>query len=139
MKFETINISELLPQRPPFVMVEKLLFCDLEKTKTSFKIESGNIFVENGVFTQSGIIENVAQTCAVRMGYLNEDVKIGMIGSINDFEFFGILPKTGEIIETEIAVEAEVGNIILLKASVLYNENKIATGKMKVVLTDKEI
>lgn len=122
-------------------MVEKLLFCDLERTKTSLSIKNDNIFVENGVFSQSGIVENVAQTCAARLGYLNRNqpVKIGMIGSINDFEFSGVLPKAGQEILTEISVEAEVGQVILLNASVLCNENVVAIGKMKVVLTDVEI
>ncbi|MDR0872974.1 MAG: pseudouridylate synthase [Prevotellaceae bacterium] len=138
---EQINIKDLIPQKEPFIMVEKLLHCDLEKTKTSLSIINDNIFVENDAFSQSGIVENVAQTCAARLGYLNRNqpVKIGMIGSINDFEFSGILPKAGQEIITEISVEAEVGQIILLNASVLCNENIVATGKMKVVLTDKEI
>jgi predicted hotdog family 3-hydroxylacyl-ACP dehydratase len=136
---ENINIKDLIPQRPPFVMVEKLLFCDWKKTKTSFTIQNDNIFVEDSTFSQSGIIENVAQTCAARMGVLNDGVKIGMIGSINDFEFFGVLPKIYEIIETEIIVEAEVGNIILLNAEVKSGERFFARGKMKVVLTDIEI
>ncbi|MDR0507750.1 MAG: pseudouridylate synthase [Dysgonamonadaceae bacterium] len=138
---EQINIQDLIPQKEPFIMVEKLLFCDLERTKTSLSITNDNIFVENDIFSQSGIIENVAQTCAARLGYLNRNqpVKIGMIGSINDFEFSGVLPEAGQEIITEISVEAEVGQVILLNASVLCNENMIATGKMKVVLTDKEI
>jgi len=141
MKFEEVNILALLPQQPPFVMVEKLLFCDVEKTKTSLSIKSDNIFVENGVFLQNGIIENVAQTCAARMGYLgdSENVKIGMIGSINDFEFTGFLPKIDDEIITEIVVDTEIGNIVLLNAQVVCNKKILATGKMKVVLTDKEV
>ncbi|GHU68495.1 hypothetical protein FACS189413_05510 [Bacteroidia bacterium] len=140
MKFEKVNILKLLPQQPPFIMVDKLLFCDNITTKTSLFIKNDNIFVENGVFSQSGIVENVAQTCAARLGYLNRNqpVKIGMIGSINDFELFS-LPKINENISTEIIVDAEVGNIILLNAGVLCNGNKIAQGKMKVVLTDTEV
>jgi 3-hydroxymyristoyl/3-hydroxydecanoyl-(acyl carrier protein) dehydratase len=96
--------------------------------------------VENGAFSQSGIVENVAQTCAARMGYLNDNpVRIGMIGSINDFEFTGILPKVGEKIDTKITVETEVGNIVLLNAVVLCGKTLIACGKMKVVLTNRLI
>lgn len=136
-----IDIKTLIPQQPPFVMVEKLLHCDLEITKTSLSIVNDNIFVENGVFSQSGIIENVAQTCAARLGYLNRNqpVKIGMIGSINDFEFSGKMVKVNDKIFTEITVETEMGNIILLNSKVLCNNEILATGKMKVVLTESEI
>ncbi|MDR1225298.1 MAG: pseudouridylate synthase [Prevotellaceae bacterium] len=140
MNFEEVNILELLPQQPPFVMVEKFLRCDWKTTKTSLSINNDNIFVENGLFSQSGIIESVAQTCAARMGYLidNQNVKIGMIGSINDFEFTGILPKVGNEIFTEICVEAEIGSIVLLNSKTICDENLIATGKMKVVLTNTD-
>jgi hypothetical protein len=141
---EKINIQDLIPQKEPFVMVGELLYCDSLTTKTSLLIHEDNIFVEHchksdeQVFSQSGIIENVAQTCAARLGYLNRNqpVKIGMIGSVNNFEFSGILPKVGQEIITEICVETEIGQFILLSANVLCNENKIASGKMKVVLTD---
>ncbi|MDR1652393.1 MAG: pseudouridylate synthase [Prevotellaceae bacterium] len=135
-----IDAQTLIPQRPPFVMVGKLLFCNKLITKTSFFIQKDNIFVENSYFTQSGIIENVAQTCAARLGYfnINQPVMIGMIGSLNDFEIFA-LPEINSEIVTEIAVEAEVGNVILLKASVLCGANRIAAGKMKVVLTNKSV
>jgi 3-hydroxymyristoyl/3-hydroxydecanoyl-(acyl carrier protein) dehydratase len=141
MQFKEINILDLLPQQPPFIMVEKLLFCDNITTKTSLAIKSDNIFVENGAFSQSGIVENVAHTCDARMGYLtiNQPVKIGMIGSINNFEFSGILPKVGEEIFTEINVATEIGNIVLVKATVLCGEKLIVGGEMKIVLTDKQI
>jgi 3-hydroxymyristoyl/3-hydroxydecanoyl-(acyl carrier protein) dehydratase len=139
--FEKINIKDLIPQQPPFIMVEKLLHCDLKTTKTSLSIKNDNIFVENNCLSHSGIVENVAQTCAARLGYINinQPVKIGMIGSINDFEFSSVLPKAGQEITTEISVEAEVGQIILLSVSVLCRKNIITTGKMKVILTDLEI
>ena len=132
------TINSLLPQQPPFVMVEKLLFCDEITTKTSLLIKKVNVFVENDFLSQSGIIENVAQTCAARMGYLGDrnNIKIGMIGSISDFEIF-YLPKVDNEIFTEIVVETEIGNIVLLNATVVCNEKTVATGKMKVVLTSE--
>ena len=140
MEFENIDILELLPQRPPFVMVERLLFCDQSDTRTSLVIREENIFVENGCFSESGVVENVAQTCAARLGYLSmgQPVKVGMIGSINDFEFSGVLARAGERIDTQIVVETEVGSVHLLSARVMCGETLIADGKMKVVLTDVE-
>jgi hypothetical protein len=66
-----ISVNELLPQQPPFVMVDGLLHFDKVKTITRLLVKSDNIFVENGEFSASGVIENIAQTCAVRMGYIN--------------------------------------------------------------------
>ncbi|MDR2814115.1 MAG: pseudouridylate synthase, partial [Prevotellaceae bacterium] len=66
MKFEDVSILELLPQRPPFVMVDTLLYCDREVTVTSLLVRDGNIFCDNGRLTEAGVIENIAQTCAAR-------------------------------------------------------------------------
>jgi 3-hydroxymyristoyl/3-hydroxydecanoyl-(acyl carrier protein) dehydratase len=134
-------IKELIPQREPFVMVDKLLACNTSAAKTSLSIRCGNIFVENGMFSQCGIIENVAQTCAAMMGYnsKNQKVRIGMIGSIGDFEFLDGCAMVGDEIFTEIMVEAQMGSIILLNANVLCNQKILAHGKMKVVLTNIEV
>ena len=72
MEFDKIDIHELLPQREPFVMVGRLVYFDNEKTVVQTEVKEDNIFVENGVFTVSGIIENIAQTCAARIGYVNK-------------------------------------------------------------------
>lgn len=137
MEFEKINILELIPQRLPFVMVDKLLFCDKEKTQTEFFIKEDNLFVANGQLIETGILENIAQTCAARLGYLNKNqpVKIGMIGSIDNFELFA-LPSVGKKLETTIIVSAEVMNIIVLSASVHCDDKLLVSCNMKVVLTD---
>ena len=43
------NIEMLIPQRPPFVMIDKLLSFSETATITGFSIKADNIFVENGV------------------------------------------------------------------------------------------
>ncbi|MDR2847486.1 MAG: pseudouridylate synthase, partial [Bacteroidales bacterium] len=69
-----LDILDLIPQRRPFVMVDKLLHFDMDVTTTAFKILPDNIFVVNDVLTESGIIESIAQTCAARMGYISKYV-----------------------------------------------------------------
>jgi len=131
------NILKYIPQRPPFVMVDSLVFCNKEQTQTEFLIKKDNLFVENGKLTETGILENIAQTSAARLGYLNENqpVKIGMIGSADNFELYN-LPSVSEKLSTTITVTAEVLNVIVLSATVTSNHNLLATCNMKVVLTD---
>lgn len=128
---------QYIPQRPPFVMIDALLYCDTERTETEFTILPDNLFVENGLFTEMGVLENVAQTCAARLGFLNADqpVKIGMIGSVDNLEFFQA-PKVGEKIRTKILVTAEVFNVVMLTATVARDDETMATCSMKVVLTE---
>ena len=63
-----IEVHDLLPQREPFVMIGSLVHFDMKRTVTKTIIRESNIFVDNGIFSATGMMENVAQTCAVRIG-----------------------------------------------------------------------
>lgn len=139
-EFESINVLKLLPQQPPFVMVDKLIYFDQQETITSFTVDQNNIFVENEIFTSSGLIENIAQTCAVRMGYINqyiykENVKLGFIGSIKNLEIFKY-PKVGDVLTTSIKIIEEVFQMTLVLACVKIHDETIVTSEMKIALSD---
>jgi len=143
MNFEKIDILELLPQRPPFVMVDKLLHCDSETTKTALTVREDNIFFDNGVLSEAGLIENIAQTCAARMGSINKDedsgsVKIGFIGAIRNQEI-ARLPKLGETIVTQVDTISEVFQMTLVNATVSIGNEIVTSCEMKISMTDKEI
>ena len=143
MKFKDINIVELLPQQPPFVMIDALEHCDEVFTRTSLVVKPDNIFVENNEFTESGIIENVAQTCAARMGYANkyvsnDGIKIGFIGSISNM-VFNRLPKVEDEIKTTIEIVSEVFSVTLVNAKVEVGGELIASCEMKIAITDMDL
>ena len=71
MEFEKIDILDLLPQRPPFVLIDRLVHFDEHRTVTRFTVPEGHLFCEEGCLQAAGLIENIAQTCAARMGYIN--------------------------------------------------------------------
>ena len=140
MDFTSIDILKLLPQKPPFIMVGNLAYFDKIKTVTTFKILPDNIFVENELFSASGVIENIAQTCAVRMGYINqyiynENVKLGFIGSVRNLEIYR-LPKANETLTTTIEIIEEVFQMTLVKAKVMINEETICDAEMKIALSN---
>ena len=137
---ETIDIHELLPQQEPFVMVGKLIRFDDETAATATEVKDGNIFTDSGVFTAAGLIENVAQTCAARIGYFNKfvlkrGIQLGFIGSIRNFKI-ARLPKVGETLITTITTEAEVFGMTLVNAVVKSGENVIAEAEMKIALRE---
>ena len=51
--FEEIDIKSLLPQQPPFVMVDALLDYSEEKTVTALKVQEENIFCNNSTLSAS--------------------------------------------------------------------------------------
>lgn len=139
---EDISLKELIPQRPPFVMIDKLLSCDMIVTVTELEVREDNIFVVEGHLTAEGMMENIAQTCAARMGYINlcrsEKVKIGVIGAVNSFDIFQT-PKIGERIVTTIEVIEELFQITLVKAFVRCGDETIAQANMKIALMDMDM
>jgi predicted hotdog family 3-hydroxylacyl-ACP dehydratase len=140
MNFSEINILELLPQQPPFVMVDKLLHFDEIKTVTQLVVRSDNLFFENGRLTASGLIENIAQTCASRIGYINkfilkQSVKLGYIGAIRNLIIVRT-PSEGEVITTEIKLLEEVFKMTLVQANVRVGDETIVTAEMKIALSD---
>jgi 3-hydroxymyristoyl/3-hydroxydecanoyl-(acyl carrier protein) dehydratase len=142
MEFDNINILDLLPQRPPFVAIDRMVHFDTVVTVTCLKILDSSIFVENGLFTENGIIENIAQTCAARMGYINKNlqsgsVKIGFIGSIKNL-VIEELPRVGDELKTTIEVVSEVFAITLVNANVKVADKLVASCEMKISLTDMD-
>lgn len=135
-----IRITELLPQQSPFVMVDSLLYINEKEIITALKVEPDNIFVENGTLTEAGLIENMAQTGAARMGYYNKyvnngDVKLGFIGEIKNLTIER-LPRQGEVLETTVEIKNEVLSTLLVSAEVRIAERIIASCNMKICMTD---
>ena len=106
---DTIAIQDFLPHRAPMLMVDVILELKSNTVKTILKIKEDNIFVNEGVFAEIGLIENAAQTCSSIVGqsfFLDENnqvkkgVKvIGFISGIKKIIIHGFA-KVGEEIIT---------------------------------------
>ena len=136
MDFTNIDIKQIIPQQPPFVMIDRLVHFDQVFTKTEFKIRPDNLFVENGKFLESGLIENIAQTCAARLGYINtvilkDEVRLGFIGAMKSL-YINNLPNVHSTLETTIEVINEVFNITLVKATTICEGEVLVTCEMKI-------
>ena len=137
-----IDIHELLPQQEPFVMISSLVRFDMQTTVTETVVSAGNQFVEDGVFTAPGIVENIAQTCAARIGYVNKyilkkGIQLGFIGAIRDLKVKD-LPKVGDRITTSISVIDSVFGMTLVDAVVMNNGVEVASAQMKIAVKESE-
>lgn len=135
-----LDIRTLLPQKEPFIMVGRIEHYSDRKVVTSTKIAPDNIFVENGSMTSSGLIENMAQTCAARIGFINayilkKGVQAGFIGAIRDFSVY-CLPAVNDTIETEIEVLEEVFGMVLVSAKISNAGEICATAELKIAIKD---
>jgi len=138
MQLPVENIIPLIPQKPPFVMVGKLLHTDVNITRSSFTVNGDNVFVKDNLFQEAGLMENIAQTAALRAGYLaqieDKPVAVGYIGAVSNFEIFD-LPKVDDEIITEITVENQIFDITVLSGKVWLNENLMAKCEMKLFIS----
>jgi predicted hotdog family 3-hydroxylacyl-ACP dehydratase len=137
MKPEKFNILDLIPQRPPMVMVGNHVFYDDRKTITTFFIETDNIFCKDGVFTEPGLIENIAQTCASRIGYFNKinqkEILIGFIGAIKNLKIHFLPPAQTEL-TTEIFIETEILGFTLIHGKVMSDGKTCAECEMRILI-----
>ena len=136
MKFNEIDVLELLPQRPPFVMVDHLTDYSETQSTCCLTVRPDNVFFENGCLTAPGLIEHIAQTCAARLGYYNcyvqkTGVRLGFIGEVKDLNILR-LPREGEMIETTIVVVQEIFDVTLVSAEVRVGAEVIATTLLKI-------
>lgn len=137
-----IDIHELLPQQEPFVMISSLVRFDMQTTVTETVVSADNMFVEDDVFTAPGIVENIAQTCAARIGYVNKyilkkGIQLGFIGAIRDLKVKD-LPNVGDTITTSISVIDSVFGMTLVDAVVLNNGAEVASAQMKIAVKESE-
>jgi predicted hotdog family 3-hydroxylacyl-ACP dehydratase len=130
------DIADLLPQKAPFIMVGELLYADDTTTRTRFLVPLGNPLVDEGRFTEGGLLENIAQTAAAGAGYLalkeGRPVSPGHIVSVSRFNVAG-LPLVGDELLTETVIRTRIPDIIVISGRVTCNTVEIATCEMKIL------
>lgn len=138
--FSSVEVADLLPHRKPFVMVSGLLSCSHNRAVTRFFVKDDNVFFENGRLLPEGIVENVAQTCASRIGFINKyilgkPVSVGYVCALRDFNVRRS-PEAGETLETEIGLKGEFGNMLMIDAKVRSGVATVAEGSMVLALDE---
>ena len=135
-----IDILSIIPQKPPFVMVDKLVYCDDNRARTNFLVTERNILVEDGVLVEAGLVENIAQTAAARSGYLSKIEKkilhIGYIGDVKNLEIAS-LPKINSLLETEITIKNQIFDITVIAGKVMCENKILAQCEMKIFISNK--
>lgn len=132
-------IGKLIPQKPPFVMVDKLLHFEEKKVVAGLTISEENIFIQNNKFAASGLIEHMAQSVALYTGYRffqrKEDAPTGYIGAIKKAEIF-MLPSIGEELITTVNILHDIMGVTLVTAETECDGKIIAYSEMKTVLAN---
>lgn len=130
-------VENLIPQKFPFVMVNSISEYSEEHLISGFTIKEDNIFVHEGVFQASGLIEHQAQSVALHTGYkfylLGKEAPTGYIGAIKTFEA-ETLPKTGDQLVSEVKIINEMMGVTLVEIVTKIDNEVIAKSEMKTVV-----
>ncbi|MFK7812829.1 MAG: hypothetical protein AB8B59_10065 [Maribacter sp.] len=130
-------LGTLIPQKKPFVMVDKLLHFSEKNIISGFTISEKNIFVNDNFFSEPGLIENMAQTIALHTGYKyfleQKPAPIGYIGAIKKAEVFE-LPLVSQELSTSVEIVHDIMGVTLIKAIVSCKGKVIAQSEMKTAL-----
>lgn len=137
----SIDIHTLLPQQEPMVMVERLAMFSETAIITETEIHADKLFAANGVLTTAGIMENIAQTCAARIGYVNKyilhrGIQVGVLAAISGLKVVAH-PHVGDTITTTVRIVERLMGIMLAEASVESAGKLMATTRIKLALKEE--
>lgn len=140
------DVLKFIPQRMPIVVVHGLTEHSDTRSTSVFNVEIDHLFVRDGKFLPSGLMENIAQTSALRSGYhFSQQVPaegeapeppIGFIGALKNF-VVADLPSVGSVLYTTVEVTYEVMGMQVVEARVKCGKNVIATCEMKIFLSQE--
>ena len=129
------DILKFIPQRRPIVMVHRLTSASDDNAVTQFDIESDNVFIDKGRFAEPGIVENIAQTAAVHIGYQcsqkNIPIPIGYIAAIKDLRVKA-LPLVNSSITTTVKVVNKVLDITVVQGMITQGDETLCTCEMRI-------
>ena len=131
------DILSVIPQRPPFVMIDELLGCNEDSSSTTFRVAQDNVLVDNGELTEAGLIENIAQTAAAGVGYLMRQnggtALTGYIAAIKNLAIYG-LPRIGSVIDTTVTIDKQIFDVTMIHGSINSNSMLLAECEMKIFI-----
>jgi 3-hydroxyacyl-[acyl-carrier-protein] dehydratase len=139
---EGAEVSALIPQKPPMEMVDKLFVSNDKTVISGFTILDNNVFVKDGVFTEPGLVENIAQTAAIGAGYnafllsksgTKTNPPVGYIGAIKKL-IIHKLPPVGSELVTEVNVQQIVFDVTLIGGKTTVNGEVVAECEMKIFI-----
>ncbi len=133
------SVDELIPQKAPFVFIDKVNTFTEETITTSFEVKPDACFVAGGKLQEAGLIENMAQTAAALEGcnakLKNEKVKVGFIGSVKQLKIHQPA-LVGQTLQTQIKVVTNAMGINVVEGEVAVDNEIIASCTLNIFLQE---
>lgn len=137
MKPSEYDISGLIPQREPMIMIDTLEYVSEKSAAGSLQVRESNVFCLDGFFQEAGMMEFIAQTAAAYTGYrmIESGRKIlpGFIGSVKNVVLHS-LPPVDAVIKSEITVDSELLGYTIITGKVFLGLQLLAECEMRIKL-----
>lgn len=138
MLIDKDTITNYIPQRFPFVMIDKLIAANETYFESEFTITADNLFLQEGVLSESALVENIAQTCAAGFGYVNSQKgeaagKLGFIGAVSRLEVRKEAIEQ-DTITTKVTVISTFDTIHLIEGTAFNGNEELLICQMKIVV-----
>jgi len=133
------DVVQFIPQRDPIVMVDCLYDIDVENltAKSGLTIQEENIFVKNNKLSYGGVIEHIAQSIALKSGYMgsleggNGKTSKGYIAAVKNMIYQNNI-RIGDKIVTEIKVITRFQQISVVDAKVRKDNDLMASAQIQI-------
>ena len=133
------DMDRYIPQRNPFVMIDELLKVESNLAVTQLEVRAENLMVNDGYFSEPGMIETIAQTAAAHAGYLfvqkNLPVPIGYIASIKNLSISN-LAKVGSILKTTVRIVNQVLNVTIAEGEVTQGDQILCQCEIRIFINE---
>lgn len=133
------DIKNLIPQRDPIMMVDKLIDVDGDVAVTSLTVRDDNYFIdENGLLAEPGLIEHIAQSASAFAGYraMASGAVIPPVGYIGEVKRFHCYrrPYVDDELRTVITMGTEIAGVTVITGEIRLRDEIIADTQMKIFI-----
>ncbi len=127
-------LKQLIPHRPPMVMIDELLESDGDLAKARKVFVEADYAIENSLVAEVALIEGLAQTVAAAFGSKalaeGRSPGVGMLVGVSGFVFRRRV-RAGEEVIFEAAFTRRLPPFYLADGRVLVDGEVVAEGSMK--------
>lgn len=132
------DILTYIPQRYPFVLIDKIHDITDEGLSSTFKIDPNHVMVDKSHLTEGGMLENMAQSAAAFAGFQyrskGKNVPVGFIAGMKKIVIHGN-PETGSEITTKIKITNDLMNIQVVEGEVNNEQGEtLATCELRIFI-----
>lgn len=102
-------------------------------------VTADNLFVADGVLDECGIVEHIAQSAALRAGYMSRTMGQRVLPGVHrrrERPKVHFLPPVGSRLVTQNVIEQTVMNVTLLSARTECDGKPVAECRMKIYLEE---